>query len=186
MERAALNPMEDDLSQELGKQVERARRGDAQASSEIIRLSQARIYRFCLFLCHDRALAQDLAQDTYVRALEELGKLKDPAKCLSWLYKIAKNLFLDHLKSPKNAPSEELSDAHAPQDASLAAGDAEFTLHLKQTLDLLAPQDRLLLLLVDLEQRTYSEAAEIIGISESNVRFRLHHIRKEFVNKYES
>jgi RNA polymerase sigma-70 factor (ECF subfamily) len=178
--------MSAESDRELEPLVRRAQKGDSQAIGELLRLTQTRLSRFCQFLCHDPQLAQDIAQDSYVRALGELRKLKEPAKFVSWLYKIAKNLFLDHVKSPRNAPTEVLEEEREGEAFELSGADAEFSLHLKQTLALLAPDDRLLLLLVDLEERSYLEAAEIMGISEANVRFRLHHIRKEFINKYES
>lgn len=174
---------------DLESQVRRAQKGDPQALSQLLRLTQVRMSRFCLYLCHDPQLAQDIAQDSYVRALGDLRKLKDPTKFVSWLFKIAKNLFLDHVKSPRNARNEALEDSQSEarkgDGFQQSSSDAEFSLHLKDTLKRLEPEDRLLLLLIDLEERTYFEAAEILGISEANVRFRLHHIRKEFINKYE-
>jgi RNA polymerase sigma-70 factor, ECF subfamily len=159
--------------------VVRAKKGDAEAQTALVRATQERLFRFCYHLCRDRGLAQDLAQDSLIRALAEIGKLKEPEKFLSWLYRIARNLFLDHVKSPANATKLEVDEKLEAQD------DQEFSLHLRQVLQQLDPEDRFLLLLIDLEERTYQEAAEIVGISESNVKFRLHHIRKEFINKYE-
>jgi len=138
------------------------------------------MYRFCLLLCHDPALAQDLMQDTYVRALGEIRKLKDAKKFVGWLHQIAKNLFLDHIKSPKNAATVPLHE-----EDRIESSQADFNLHLREALARLVPEDRYLLLLVDLAEHSYKEAAEIIGVSESTVRFRLHQIRKEFSKHYD-
>jgi RNA polymerase sigma-70 factor, ECF subfamily len=163
----------------LEKLVKRAAGGDAGAMSELMRITQQKLFRFCLFLCHDSPLAQDLMQDTYVRALSEIRKLKDARKFMSWLHQIARNRFLDHVKSPGNRPAAELDEEMVGE-----LGEKEFGIHLREVLARLAPDDRVLLLLIDLEEYSYKEASEIIGISEASVRFRLHQIRKEFIKKY--
>ena len=108
---------------------------------------------------------------------------------MSWLFKSAKNLHLDFLKSPQNSnlakaiPLEEVIEDTCPLVGGSQADQNE-VLQIQQALKELAPEDRVILLLVDLEEYTYAEAAEIAGISESNLRFKLHHIRKAFAEKY--
>jgi RNA polymerase sigma-70 factor, ECF subfamily len=170
---------QDEKTAELEKLVKLAKKGDEVAIGELITRTKAPLHRFCLYLCRDPEFTQDLAQETYMRALDEIASLKDSAKFMSWLYRIARNLFLDHVKSPANAPKAEIDE-----EIPAGGGDLEFAAHLMQVLQKLEPEDRLLLLLVDLEERSYQEAAEIMGLTESTVKFRLHHIRKEFINKY--
>jgi RNA polymerase sigma-70 factor (ECF subfamily) len=121
-----------------------------------------------------------------VKALTQLGKLKQPERFMSWLFKTTKNLFLDQVKSPASKAHENLDDVADSPDAPVApGGDPGFSVHFQQALNALPEQDRLILLLVDMEERSYAEAAEVAGITESTLRFRLHHIRKEFKKLYE-
>ena len=169
---------------DLTQQVILAQKGDTAALTRLIRTSQDRLFRFCVYLAGDPNLAQDLCQDTYVRVFEKIGKLKEPDRFTSWLLKTAKNIYLDHVKSPKNGGSsltlEDVADHPVLQDPS----DRDLFIQIQEAMKGLKPDDRTILLLVDLEQYSYSEAAEIVGISESNLRFKLHHIRKHFSERF--
>lgn len=186
-------------NKELIDQVLRARKGDREALSWLVRLVQDRLYRFCLYLARDPALAQDLCQDALIKAMSNLHQLKEPGRFESWILKSARNLFLDHVKSPANQPFVPLENVgNGPEDglreiadpahsdtATQAGGmtPGEANLDIRRALGALPPDDRLILLLVDLEGHSYQEAAGIAGITESSLRFRLHHIRKAFIEK---
>src|SRR4051812_24500200 len=87
-----------EAEQALARDVELARDGDAPALSRIIQATQDRLYRFSLYLTGNPARAQDLCQDTFLRAIEGLPKLKEASRFESWLLKTAKNLYLDYVK----------------------------------------------------------------------------------------
>jgi RNA polymerase sigma-70 factor, ECF subfamily len=161
--------------------VARARKGDQAALSELVRATQPRLFRFCLYLCGNPALAQDLCQDAYVRALENLKQLKGPENFPGWLLKTAKNLHLDHVKSPRNAPGPALEDLPPSQEPATSGREAEDRMEVHRALAQLPLEDRQILLLIDVVECTYAETSEIIGISDSTLRFRLHHIRKAFL-----
>jgi RNA polymerase sigma-70 factor (ECF subfamily) len=167
---------------DLVKYVLRAQKGDERAISILVEQSQDRLMRFCMYLLGNEELAKDLCQETFIRAMEYLPSLKDPAAYTSWLLKMAKNLFLNQVKSQKSSESVPLEEV---PDLSLLAElpDQDVVLHIQNALAQLAPEERLLILLVDMEEHTYLEAAEIIGISESDVRNQLHRIRRIFAKK---
>jgi RNA polymerase sigma-70 factor (ECF subfamily) len=173
----------------LIEDVKAAQKGDASAQSRLIRAHQDALFRFCLHLCADPQLAQDLAQDALIRALDQIGKLREPATFPSWLLTTARNLFLDHVKSPRNKGYDELEEGDGSvetQGGALAASadGRDESMHVRQVLQGLEPRDRMILVLVDMEGYSYAETAGIVGISEANVRFRLHHARKEFIKRY--
>lgn len=180
---------DDPQNPELASQVLLAQKGESAAFSFLIRSTQDRLFRFCLYLCHDRALAQDLCQEAFVRAFEKISSLKESDRFLSWLFKMARNLYLDYVKSPQNSklatamPLEEVLE-DTVSASTPPSSDPTVTIQIQQALAGLEPEDRMILLLVDLEEHTYSEAAGIVGISESNLRFKLHHIRKAFAARY--
>lgn len=162
--------------------LQRARRGDEEAMGRLVEETQRPLFRFLVFLCGDRTLAQDICQDTYVYALEHLGELRQPAAFRRWLYQIARHKLLDHRKLRANQPHRELEEETDPGPSG--AGDQELTLQIQRVLGDLEEADRIVLLLVDMEGHSYTEASEIIGISESAVRSRLHRARKAFGVRY--
>lgn len=80
--------------------VERAQAGDAAAMRALYERYAAAVHRFAIVpLVHDRTLAEDLLADTFVRAMEHIGRFRWQGKgVLPWLIRIAKNLALDHLR----------------------------------------------------------------------------------------
>ncbi|MFH1264045.1 MAG: RNA polymerase sigma factor [Pseudomonadota bacterium] len=158
--------------------VERARKGDESALSELVDRYQGRLYRFCFYLSGNPTVAEDLCQDTFVRVFTSLGKLKDPAKFHSWLFQISKNLFWDRLRS--SGKTETLLE-----EPSAASDSPEVHLQITRTLARMDPQDRLVLLLVDLQGHSYREAAEILEISVEAVTSRIYRARQLFVEAYD-
>ena len=166
---------------DLSSIVKLAQNGDEKAISELVEFFQKDLLRFCIYLSGNSLLGQDLCQDTFIRALENLKQLKDPAKIKSWLFQTAKNHFLNHVKSPKNAAADEIDSIDEPIGLST---DAELSLAVQNTLSKLEIEERLVILIVDLEENSYTEAAETLGVTEAAVRSRLHRARQNFMKLY--
>jgi RNA polymerase sigma-70 factor, ECF subfamily len=170
----------DDTNDELKKAVVAAKAGDPDALAYIIESTQKELYRFTYFLCGNNQLAHDICQDTFIKVLESIRGLKEPERFRSWLFKSAKNLYLDHIKSSKNkghVGMESLPDLATNEDKQRTA-------EIRQALSHLETDERLPLLLVDLEGYSYEEAAQIVGISEDALRSRLHRARQTFSERY--
>lgn len=167
----------------LAKIVLRAQKGDESAFGEIIDHTQDRLFRFCVYLCGNPQLAQDISQDVYIKIIEKIKSVTDPDHFQTWMFSMARNLFIDHVRSPRNkeyTPVEELTK-------SLVIGgedDKNFSMQVQYALGKLDPEERMVLLLVDLEGHSYDEAGKVMGVSEDAVRSRLHRARKEFVKRY--
>ncbi|HUP57079.1 MAG TPA: RNA polymerase sigma factor [Bdellovibrionota bacterium] len=159
-------------------------RGDGPGLVALVDAVQPRLYRFCMFLTGDRQRAEDLCQESLVKAIENLAKLREPGQFLSWLFKMAKNEFLDQKRSARNRESETIDDLTGEEgirsDALKLDPNQQTLAEVHEALSRLESEDRLLLILVDMEERSYAEAAEIIGITEAALRSRLHRARKEF------
>ena len=127
------------------------------------------MFRFCLYLCGNTELAQDLCQDSFIKTLENIHRLKNPAAFKGWLFQTAKNLFLDHVKSKKNQAHGNLDDI---PESMLPVDTPNFDeiLETRRVLSLLQPDDRAILILIDLEEYSYLDAAKIMGISENSSR----------------
>lgn len=162
--------------------VRRIQTGDEQAQGELIDLVQIRLFRFCLLLSHNREFAEDLCQDTLIKALQNIQTLKNPETFLGWMYQIAKNLFIDLNRKRGN------QNQFADEVMSPGGNDPNFELILsiQRLLSQFEPEDRFLLLLVELDGHSYKEAADVIGTSEDAVRSKLHRLRGLFIKKYGS
>lgn len=186
-ERRSKKEMPDTREPDWAKLVTAAQKGDQAAISELVEAAQPRLYRFCFYLCGNRPKAEDLAQEAFVKTLSNLKKIKEPARFISWLFRATKNHFLDEAKAARNresesidAPDDEGGSAQTRAEALKTEATQEGMAAVRQALSRLSQEDRFVLLLVDMEERSYQEAADIIGISEAAVRSRLHRARKAF------
>ena len=161
--------------------VIKAQKGDQEALAELLRTVQSRLMRFCLYLVPDAAEAQDLFQESLIKAFVGIKNLKKPELFMDWLFRVTKNQFLDNCRSRR---PEKTEDIHEKADELLMPENPEIRLRIQEAMENLDPDDRLLLLLVDLEGHSYAEAAGIIGLSTDQVRFRLHQARAKFAERY--
>lgn len=160
--------------------VLRAQKGESGALDELIRAVDQRLFRFCVYLCGNTQLARDLCQDSLVRVLEQLPTLREPERFLPWLFRCARNLHLDFVKGAAQKGHSGLDTLDESQSA-VNPPDYEEMQKIRRALSLLEEADRSAVLLIDLEGHDYAQAAEIMGISESALRSRLHRARKEFL-----
>ncbi|GAB4015341.1 RNA polymerase sigma factor [Spirosoma koreense] len=142
-----------------------------------------KVLKLCLGYTGDYAQAQDLAQETFVRVWQNLAAFKGESLVSTWLYRIAVNTCLNHLRTVQNRPTDLLQPQHSEQIA-------EETGELEQQISLLyicirklAETDRLIITLV-LEDTPYAEIAQIIGISEGTLRVKIHRIKHQLTNIY--
>lgn len=160
--------------------VERVQSGDESARGELIQRTQDRLYKFCLLLCRNKELAEDICQEAYIKAFRNLSSIQNSSVFYGWLCKIAKNLFIDHTRSAS-------SKDHVSQEAlgELASrSDMDLVLSVQKVLSQFDPEDRFLLMLIEMEGHSYKEAGELAGLSEDAVRSKLHRLRNLFIKKF--
>jgi len=162
--------------------VQRVLEGDDAASAELIEATQTRLYKFCLLISHNREIAEDLCQETFIKSIHNIKNLKNPETFVGWMYQIARNLFIDMKRKPA---SKEEHQAETALQAGRST-DLDVIMNVQKILSHFDPDERLLLLLVELEGYSYKEAAEIIGTTEDAVRSKLHRLRTLFIKKFES
>lgn len=168
---------------DLEERIRGAQRGDEIAFSWLIAQTKNRLTKFLYFLSGNSELTQDLVQETYIYALENLKKLKEPVAFMRWLFLIARNRFLDHKKSPRNKPHENVQDLDRLGRFSTLS-DQELWIQIRESLALLKEEEREALLLVDMEGYSYQEAAQMIGISEAALTSRLQRGRLVFYQNF--
>jgi RNA polymerase sigma-70 factor (ECF subfamily) len=159
---------------------------EASDASALFETYYDRIYRYVLSLIRDPAEADDLTQETFLRAYRRHDTLHDAGALTTWLYRIATHVCLDRLRQrARRAPLE--SEA-GPGDVDLTDPDTpalqqtvernEMSACVQQYLQALPDGYRAAILLHDLHGLTGPEIAEMLGVSLATVKIRLHRARR--------
>lgn len=129
----------------------------------LVEQSRKSLRRFLAALCcGDCALADDIAQETYMKAYVSLDMLKDPDKAINWLYRIAYNTFINHTRSARyHVSTDTLTNLPAKDNADKAF---EYD-NLYKALESLSANERTAILLFYLEDYTLKEIAKTLNIS---------------------
>src|SRR5205809_301311 len=102
--------------------VQGLRRGDPDAITVVLGRYRLRLFRFLLRLVQDRATAEDLFQQTWIRVMEKIGKYNAQAKFDTWLFSVAHNLAIDHLRRKRGLSLDWPNDVGTPGERLVAAG----------------------------------------------------------------
>ena len=166
--------------------IARARRGEDEAFRLIFDRYGRPIISFIYDMVGRRDLAEELAQETFVRAYKNLKALRDDTKLSTWLFGIAKNVARESLRYKQRETDKvaidddrviELSDAKLPPDRQLL--DKELNGVIRDALGALDEDKRLVFTLKIFQQRSYEEIAEITGSSIPKLKTDLHRARAE-------
>jgi len=143
----------------------------------------ARLYSFACWLTHDRAAAEDLVQETFMKALKGFSSFKQGTNFRAWIYRILRNAFLTSqaglqasisLDAEDDASLEPATEEN-PETVFLARLDSE---SIQSALAELPVNFREIILLCDLEEMSYQEISLAIGIPIGTVMSRLSRARK--------
>ena len=153
----------------------------------IFRKHSPGVYQYLLTLSGNNQEAEDLLQETFIRAMRSISSLREPDKIHSWLMTIARNLFLDHRKKRlrRNTDSIEDSLAETVNQASGAESPEDFTIRsdfmssLRDTLKNLSETYRTAFTLGVMQGLSYQEVAEITGWSSAMVKSNIFRARKK-------
>jgi RNA polymerase sigma-70 factor (ECF subfamily) len=170
--------------------VQQAKQGDLDAFEELANRHERRIYTLARRITQNEHDAQDVTQQTFLSALEHLGDFREEASFATWLDRIATHAALKILRKRKGLDTVSLDQATDP-DADTGEiphpeyiadwrADPEELVHrseirqlLDQALAQLDEKYRLVFLLRDVEGLSVRETAELLGLSETNVKVRL-------------
>jgi RNA polymerase sigma-70 factor, ECF subfamily len=171
---------------ELTDLVRKAQRGHESAQRVLIIAYQRRVAGFIYTITGRSDAVEDLAQTVFIKMIRYLPQLDHPAQFEAWLFRMAKNCCIDHLRRERwqrfISPLED--DKHAEIAETPTSVDSEELDALKHALAQLKPKDRALLALAQ-EGYSQTEMAETIGISVVAVKARLHRAREQLRLHYE-
>ncbi len=171
--------------------VDRAREGDAAAFGQLVRRHQQRINRLAMHMLRDRAAAEDVTQETFIRAYQALARFDGRSEPYTWFYRIAVNLSLNAIRSRKSSRTtseaddprlEAMMSEKRPSAMADPPGDAqrkELYGALCAGIDKLSDTLRTTLILVCVDGRSHEEAAQILGAPEGTIAWRIHEARRK-------
>ena len=142
--------------------------------------SRCRLWRLAHSWCRNRAIADDLVQDTLAKALDRHGQLRDAEALHAWLCSILANSWHDHLRSNRNTLDIDAIEEHelpaegCPEDDCL---QNEIVRRVRQAVGQLPAGQREVVTLVDLEEFSYAEVATILAVPIGTVMSRLSRAR---------
>ena len=173
--------------------VRKAQTGDLTAYDELIRRFQERIYGLAYHLTSNHEEANDIAQETFIKAWKALPGFKGDASFYTWIYRIAYNHTLNHLKSRRvRTPHLSLNDLELnaenhPDMVSLASEHTphhdvrltELSERLNTAMQRLSEEHRTVMVMHDIEGMPHEAIARIVGVNPGTVRSRLHYARQQ-------
>jgi RNA polymerase sigma-70 factor (ECF subfamily) len=169
--------MDNDVDQAL---VERFRRGDRDAFTELVVRYQRPIYNAAYWILRSADDASDIAQVVFLKVAEHLDEFDAQHRFFSWIYRIAVNESLNLLR--RNGHEEWLDDEIDLPGAESAnpesqASDAERSRHIQRALMALSANDRTVVTLRHFSELSYQEIADVLEIDEKTVKSRLFEAR---------
>jgi len=180
---ATMKPTDRDL-------FDQARDGDSAAFGVLVTRHQQRIYRLAVHMLRDRSDAEDVTQETFIRAYRALDRFDGRSEPYTWFYRIAINLSLNRIRSRKTARTTHHTDDPSldavlvdqrPETADPGASAQRRQLYetLEAGIDKLSETLRITLILVCIDGRSHEEVARILGAPEGTIAWRVHEARRK-------
>jgi RNA polymerase sigma-70 factor, ECF subfamily len=169
--------------------IERARKGDTEALTELYRRHERRVYNLALRTLGNPWDASDVAQEAFIKAFRNLNSFKGDARFTTWLHRIVVNAAYDHLRRQRPEPmdGEILEDISGPGGGGAVVGSGRDGIDpaidglsdpLRDALMSLNEGFRFAVVLCDLLGFPYDEAAEILGVQEGTIKSRIFRARE--------
>jgi RNA polymerase sigma-70 factor (ECF subfamily) len=166
--------------------LERARAGDRVAFGKLVRQHQPRVHRLALHLTGNAGEADDVTQETFLRAYRAITAFDARADLFTWLYRICVNVALN-LRRQRRRVTTDLDDPRVPEQAFEGAGadparnaeQVQAYRALAVAMDGLSEALRTTLILACVDQLPYREIAQVLGCSEGTIAWRVHEARRQ-------
>lgn len=173
-----------------GELIARAQSTQLEAFNHLVSRHQNAVYSVALRYMRAPDLADDVTQDTFLRAYRSIDTFNNNNGIgfRSWLLRIAANRALDVLRAQKRRPAGSLDAAIDDEDSNWSPEDpgetplefaerGDLAQHLERALGRLSPDQRIVVILSDIQGHSYDEIAEMIGVAPGTVKSRLHRAR---------
>lgn len=162
--------------------IESVRKGNNHAFEILVNQYKDMVFSICIKITEDYHLAEEAAQDAFLKSYHQIGRFKGQSKFSSWLYKIALNTSYNKIRSRK--PAEELESSYEESISNMPDGfDLLHFQDQKKCINLALGQleklDALIVTLFYLEEQSIDELVVITELSKSNIKVKLFRARKK-------
>ncbi|GLX70424.1 RNA polymerase sigma factor [Paenibacillus glycanilyticus] len=179
MNANANEPIEPHGAEQIEYLVKAVQAGQVEHYRGIVLHFQRKLHLYCYHMTGDRAESEDIVQEVFLKAFREIGKYRPTVSFSAWLYKIAYRHCLNSLKRHKGQ-HRLLSLIKLQWPSAPSPRTAETADHL---LTGLSPEDRQLIILRTLEERSFAEIAELTSVNAVALRKKFERIRKKLRNQ---
>ena len=156
---------------------------------ELYRRYHQKVYQYCFTITKNKEHASDLSQDTFERVVGNLSRLKNSDTFISWLFHIARNLCLDHLKKQSKQKAEKLEEVFELADEIIDMEEVEAREHQLALMEILInelnQEDRAMLQLKYVDRVKIKDIQQQFALSESAIKMRLARARKKVLHLYQ-
>ncbi len=189
-----MNSFEGQLVEKVpdGVLVRRVKQGDKDAFGELVERHKQRIYFVAYRMTNSHSDADDLSQEVFVRAYESISNFREESSFSTWLYRIAVNITINHLKKAGKMQTFTLDENIAFKQTDLAslvsnpekiAEERELHEEITKAIESLSLEQKTVVVLTILEGLPHKEIGGILGCSEKTVSWRLFEARKKLKQK---
>lgn len=160
-----------------------AQNGNIEAFEKLIEEYQKQIYNLALFKTQDTYLAEEITQETIIKIYRNIRKFKFKSSFYTWIYRITYNILNDLTKKFKQTADLsiddiQIEDHHDPDNIDKELQQKELSEKLRYLISKIPHKFQFVLILSDIENKSYQEIAEILGVSIGTVKSRLFRARK--------
>lgn len=150
---------------------------------EIFDTNNRKVYHLCYGYTGDSDAANDLMQETFIKVWQNLDKFRNQSQISTWIYRIAVNTCLSYLRVEKRKITDEINERIIETKADESSDKQEQVNQLYKCIAKLEENERIIITMV-LDEVPYHEIAEISGISEGNLRVKIHRIKNKLTEIY--
>jgi RNA polymerase sigma-70 factor (ECF subfamily) len=161
--------------------ISQVKAGDHNAFALLVDEFKDLVFSLCMKMTNSNETAEEIAQDSFVKAYQGLAKFKGKAKFSTWLYQITYYTCINFLRKNKLSTTEYLPEKIEDENAGIIdqIQQDERQQHITKALNYLEPAERALITFYYLEERPIKEIAIITKMTAANVKVKLHRTRKK-------
>jgi len=156
-----------------------------QLFQQLFEENSKRVYHLCYGYTGDSDSANDLMQETFIKVWQNLDRFRNQSQFSTWIYRIAVNTCLSYLRTAKRRATDELNDSIIENYTEEPSEKQEQIAQLYKSIAQLEENERIIITMV-LDEVPYPEIAEVAGISEGNLRVKIHRIKHKLTEIYNS
>ncbi|WP_299314837.1 sigma-70 family RNA polymerase sigma factor [uncultured Aquimarina sp.] len=148
---------------------------------EIHKVYWPKVYRQCMGYMNDHDAAKDITQETFIKVWQHLPKFRNESSIGTWVFRIAVNSCLRQISKDKNMPKSEFPNGIVEEILVNNEPQVEFLYKCISEL----PEVERIIISLELEELKQKEIAKIVGLTEGNVRVKIHRIKEKLTKKFQ-